>query len=225
MICLENLLDAARVGAFVKVLGDDSLYEAGKRTAGRAARQRKHNLQAIADKPEVTRIVASVREALGQHTLFQRFAVPARIGRVMVSRYEPGMTYGAHFDDAFIDGVRTDLSFTLFLSEPDSYRGGELELYTPMGSQALKLPPGCALVYPSDQLHAVRPVEDGMRLAVVGWVQSRVRAAAQRQLLFELTQATGEVQGAAEGGTGELDTALTQLRLVRNNLLRLWADS
>lgn len=220
MVCLENVLSHAHVDAFVKVLADATLFESGERTAGRAARPRKRNLQAVSDRPEVQRILATVRKALGRHAVFQRFAVPARLGRMLVSRFDPEMTYGSHFDDAFIDGLRTDLSFTLFLSAPESYSGGELELQSPMGSQALKLPAGCALVYPSDQLHAVRPVEDGVRLAVVGWIQSRVRSAPQRQLLFDLAQATDRVRDA----DGSLDDAVTELKRVRNNLLRLWSD-
>ena len=204
--------------AFVKILKSESLYESGDRTAGKAAKAAKQNLQAIADKPEVSRIVAQVREDLSKHTAFQSCAIPARIGRVMVSRYEPGMEYGTHFDDAFIAGVRTDISFTLFLSEMDEYDGGELELVTSTGSQAIKLPPGCAVVYPSDHLHGVRPVTKGTRLAVVGWVQSRIRSTAERQMLFELSEATSQIEGdsAQEG--------LLRLKYVRNNLLRMWAE-
>ena len=128
------------------------------------------------------------------------------------------MEYGTHFDDAFIAGVRTDISFTLCLSEMDEYDGGELELVTSTGSQAIKLPPGCAVVYPSDHLHGVRPVTKGTRLAVVGWVQSRIRSAAERQMLFELSEATSQIEGdsAQEG--------LLRLKYVRNNLLRMWAE-
>lgn len=222
MVCLENVLSSAHVDAFVKVLGDEALFESGEGTAGRAAKKRKRNLQAVADRPEVQRIVSEVREALNRHSLFQRFAVPERVGRILVSRYEPGMTYGTHFDEAFIDGLRTDLSFTLFLSDAESYRGGELALHSPMGTQAIKLPAGCALVYPSDQLHGVRPVESGVRLAVIGWVQSRIRAAEQRQLLFDLAEAARLVQDAS-GAPDGFDEALSQLKRVRNNLLRLWA--
>ena len=220
MVCLENVLSHAHVDAFVKVLADATLFESGERTAGRTARPRKRNLQGLSDRPEVQRILTTVRQGLGRHPLFQRFAMPARLGRMMVSRFDPQMTYGAHFDDAFVDGVRTDLSFTVFLSAPESYSGGELELYSPMGSQALKLPGGCALVYPSDQLHAVRPVEDGVRLAVVGWVQSRVRSAPHRDVLFALAQATDRVRDAGSN----LDDAVTELKRVRNNLIRLWSD-
>ena len=223
MLCLENVLAESLVRAFVTVLDDMSLYELGARTAGKTARERKQNLQAIPDKPEVQRVVSAVRDGLKQHSLFQRFAIPARIGRVTISRCEAGMSYGTHYDNAFIEGIRTDLSFTLFLSSAETYEGGEVELQSSMGAQSIKLPSGCALVYPSDQLHAVRPVLSGIRLATVGWVRSRVRSSVHRQLLFDLTQATDLISNP-ETLDESMDTAATQLKFVRNNLLRLWAE-
>ncbi len=220
IVFLENVLSSAHVGAFVKALQNEELYETGSRTAGRLAKTQKQNLQALHAKPEVVRIVQQVREDLLKHSVFQSFAVPAKLGRIMISRYEPGMQYGNHFDDAFIDGVRTDLSFTLFLSQPDSYQGGELELSTPSGSQAIKLPAGCAIVYPSDHLHAVLPVTGGVRLTAVGWVQSRIKSSAQRQLLYELNDAAHGMEDA----TVSASETLMRLKFVRNNLLRMWAD-
>ncbi|MEM9621680.1 MAG: Fe2+-dependent dioxygenase, partial [Pseudomonadota bacterium] len=193
------------------------LYESGAATAGQTAKLRKQNLQALHSKPEVAGVLRQARDDLSKHNLFRQFAIPAKLGRMIVSRYEPGMAYGTHFDDAFIDGIRTDLSVTLFLSDPDSYVGGELELTTASGTQAIKLPSGCAIVYPSDHLHAVLPVTDGMRLAVVGWVQSRIKSGEQRQLLFDLAGAIQDL----DPSSGD---ALTRLKLVRNNLLRMWAD-
>ena len=223
MLCLENVLNESHVSAFVKVLDEPSLFERGTSTAGRVARAQKHNLQAIEDKPEIKRVISEIRSALSQHTMFQRFAVPFKVGRIRISRCEAGMEYGVHFDNAFIEGVRTDLSFTLFLSSPDTYIGGEIELQSSMGAQAIKLPAGCALVYPSDHLHAVRPVETGTRLAAIGWVQSRVRSVTHRQLLFDLAQAT-ELISNAETRDEQMDAAITQLKYVRNNLVRLWGD-
>lgn len=217
MICLEDVLSQGQVSGFRNVLDLPDLFESGQRTARGAARQAKHNLQAVSERPEVKRLLGTVREGLAEHREFQRFAMPKKVGRLMISRYEPGMTYGHHFDSAFIDGLRTDLSITLFLSEPDTYTGGELEIVTSMGRQAIKLPAGCALVYPSDQLHGVLPVTDGVRLAVVGWVQSRVRLGEHRSLLYNFASALGALP---EGN----DDAMLQLKMVRNNLLRLWQD-
>ena len=215
MICLDEVLSQGQVNGFVNVLSDTSLFESGARTAGRAAKRAKNNLQGAAERPEIQRVVQTVRERLHKHEEFQRFAMPSKIGRLMVNRYEPGMTYGHHFDAAFIDGHRTDLSITLFLTEPDEYEGGELEIVTTMGRQAIKLPAGCALVYPSDQLHGVLPVTSGARLAVVGWIQSRVRLAEHRNILYQLASA---LPGLPDGD------ATLQLKMVRNNLLRLWQD-
>ena len=218
IVFLEDVLSPHHVGTFVKVLNDAELFESGSRTAGRLAKSQKQNLQALNANPEVQRVLSQVRDDLAKHTVFKQFAVLAKWGRVMVSRYEPGMHYGTHFDDAFIDGVRTDLSFTLFLSQPDSYVGGELQLVTTSGTQAIKLPAGCAIVYPSDHLHAVLPVTEGVRLSVVGWVQSRIKSSEQRQLLFELNDAIDGLGATVD------EAAKTLLKFARNNLLRMWAD-
>ncbi|MEM7001865.1 MAG: Fe2+-dependent dioxygenase [Pseudomonadota bacterium] len=204
--------------AFVAALDEDALFESGVRTAGAQAAASKTNQQAKAG-PEALRIVQQVKDELVRRDDFQRFAVPAQIGRVMISRYEAGMHYGSHFDEAFIDGVRTDLSFTLFLSEPESYTGGELALHSPAGSQAIKLPAGCAIVYPSDQMHEVLPIESGVRLAVVGWVQSRIKSTAERMLQYELGEATHAIAAGSDLAAVEL-----KLKMVRNNLLRLWSS-
>lgn len=205
----------------VKVLENAELYGSGAATVGAAAKRAKSNLQGDTQHPEVRGVIDKARSGLREHPQFETFALPLKFGRVMLNRYEPGMAYGSHFDAAFIDGVRTDLSFTLFLSDPGSYRGGELAIYSPAGSQEVKLPAGCAVVYPSDSLHAVKPVEEGTRLAVVGWVQSRIQSAEQRQLLFELTQATTQADAATD-----IDShAITRLRHVRNNLLRMWSTN
>ena len=220
IVFLENVLSAAHVDAFVKALDDVELFESGTRTAGSTAKSQKQNLQALNARPEVAGMLKQIREDLTRHSVFNSFALPARLGRLTISRYETGMQYGTHFDDAFIDGVRTDLSVTLFLSDPDTYSGGELELTTPSGSQAIKLPSGCAIVYPSDHLHAVLPVTDGVRLAAVGWVQSRIRSSSDRQLLFELHEATQQLEA---GGVQNAE-ALLKLKYVRNNLIRKWSD-
>lgn len=215
MICLDEVLSQGQVNGFVKVLSDASLFEAGARTAGRAAKRAKNNLQGAVDRPEIQRITQTVRDCLDKHEEFQRFAMPSKIGRLMVNLYEPGMTYGHHFDAAFIDGQRTDLSITLFLTEPDQYEGGELEIVTTMGRQAIKLPAGCALVYPSDQMHGVLPVTEGARLAVVGWIKSRVRLTEHRNILYQLASGLSALPD---------NDATLQLKMVRNNLLRLWQD-
>ena len=164
----------------MKILDNDALFESVEKTAGAAARKLKVNKQHISDRPEIRRVPQQVHEDLPNHTVFRRFAKTARIGRTFVSRYQAGMAYGTHFYDAFNARVPTDISFTLFLSVPEAYFRAELEMMSAMGSQAIKLPTGCAVVYPSNQLHAVRPVEQGVRLSIVGWLESRIRSAEQR---------------------------------------------
>jgi PKHD-type hydroxylase len=121
-------------------------------------------------------------------------------------------------DDALMGGLRTDLSFTLFLSDPDTYQGGALEIEDDFAPREVRLNAGDLILYPSTTLHRVTPVTSGERLAVVGWVQSLIRSEAQRDILFDLDQAiaTLEQTGAARPATDRLSKA-------RSNLLRLWA--
>ena len=137
----------------------------------------------------------------------------------MFSAYEPGMRYGSHVDDALMQGMRTDVSFTLFLSDPDSYDGGELVIESASGEDAMKLPAGSLVAYPSTALHHVAAVTRGTRLAAVGWARSYVRDGAQREMLFDLDTARRQI--FAEGGkTPEYDLVSKSLA----NLLRMWVE-
>ncbi|MEO1335249.1 MAG: Fe2+-dependent dioxygenase, partial [Myxococcota bacterium] len=160
-----------------------------------------------------------LEKALLKNADFKAVALPEKIVRLSFSRYTEGMRYGAHVDDAFIGGRRTDLSFTLFLSEPESYGGGELVIQRYDGDEQIKLPKGSLYLYPSDSLHYVAPVEFGTRLAAVGWVHSRVRMDEQRAVLFDLDRALRRLPRNDETH----DIRLTLLR-ARNSLLRMWAD-
>jgi len=122
--------------------------------------------------------------------------------------------------DAFIGADRADLSFTLFLTPPDAYSGGDLVIEEPLGARSFKLEPGQALLYPSTSLHRVTPVTDGTRLAVVGWVTSRIRLQEQRAILFEPQQAIAELE-EKEGKSQTRD----RLTLIRSNLIRLWGEA
>jgi PKHD-type hydroxylase len=137
----------------------------------------------------------------------------------MISRYAQGASYGSHTDDALMGGLRSDVSFTVFLNAPADYEGGELVLERPDGEQSFKLESGDAVVYPSTSLHRVNPVERGTRLVAVGWVQSLVRRADQRELLFDLDTARRSLF-AREGKNAEFDL----LSKCLSNLLRDWAE-
>ena len=140
----------------------------------------------------------------------------------MFSRYEPGMEYGTHVDNAVMSGrppVRSDVSLTLFLSEPDTYDGGELTIQTMTGEEQIKLPAGSIVAYPSSSLHRVAPVTRGVRVAAVTWVQSMIRDPACREILFDL-EATRRSIFETQGKTREFDLVSKCFA----NLMRMWAE-
>jgi len=194
----------------------------GKRTAGAAARGVKNNLQADGADPKVQALERFVVDALRRHPLFEFAARPARLTRLLFSRYEPGMTYGAHTDDALMgageDKLRTDLAFTLFLEEPSAYEGGALTIDSPLGEQEIKLDAGDAILYPAGSIHFVAPVSKGVRLAAVGWIESFVADAGKREILFDLS-VTRDRLAAAGVARDELLTLDKSI----SNLLRRWA--
>ncbi|MBB3711132.1 PKHD-type hydroxylase [Limimaricola variabilis] len=217
LLAIDGLLSAPEVEA-LRASIDTIDFADGRASAGRYAREVKANDQA-APSPARNAVLAKVEKALGGNALFQAAARPARMTPLILSRYRQGQTYGLHVDDALMQGIRTDISFTLFLSEPESYDGGELVIEDGFESRAVKLPAGGLMAYPSTTLHRVAPVTRGTRLAVVGWVQSRLRDAAQREMLFDLDRAVREIH--AREGKSELFDLLAKSR---SNLLRMWAD-
>jgi PKHD-type hydroxylase len=190
----------------------------GKATAGWSARLVKSNLQASRG-PELERVRGLVDTRLREHPVFALAVRPKTILGPMFSRYEPGHAYGAHVDDALMGGVRTDVSFTLFLAEPDSYDGGELVIDTAAGEEAFKLSAGSVVAYPASTLHRVMPVTRGARLAAVGWVRSFVRDPARRELLFDLETARRRLFDR-DGKSAESDL----LAKCAANLVRMWCD-
>jgi len=193
-------------------------FEDGRATAGRFAREVKANDQAAAS-PALEAVLTKVESALWAHPVFQAAARPRRLVRLILSRYRGGQAYGSHVDDAIMGGARTDLSFTLFLSEEASYEGGALVVEDALEERSIRLAPGDMVLYPSNTLHRVEPVSAGERLAVVGWVTSWVREPERREILFDLEQSLTEVH-AAEGKSALFD----RLAKTRTNLLRMWAD-
>lgn len=188
----------------------------GRSTAGAAARAVKHNEQATG--PAAMRVCGFVRQALERHPVFAAAAQPAAFSPLLVSRYRQGMGYGWHVDNARMQGVRTDLAFTVLLTAPDG-PGGVLELDLPGGIQAVGLGPGDAVLYPATTIHRVSPVGQGVRVAVVGWIQSRVRDAGQREILLDVANLRA---GLATAGLAAEPQRL--LQKIEANLLRLWTD-
>lgn len=194
----------------------------GKATAGELLKSVKNNQQIPWNHPVMKEITDLVMRALGRCDAFMSLAQPRRLAAMLVSRYEPGMAYGLHVDAPIMgepNHVRSDVSFTLFLNEPDTYQGGELAFENGSGETAFKLPARSAICYPTGQLHRVRPVEHGERLAVVGWVQSLVREPAIRELLHDLSEARELLVG--QEGAGRAVELLTKSY---SNLLRRNAE-
>lgn len=217
LIVLSGVLareDLAQVRAQLAEAG----WVDGRATAGPAARAVKNNLQA----PGLGALSTFVEEALRRHPLFEIAARVNKVSRIMFSKYEPGMEYGPHTDDAMMgrDGerLRADLAFTVFLEETEAYDGGALTIETASGEQAIKLAAGDAVLYPAGTIHWVSPVTRGARLAAVGWAQSLVRDAGQREVLFDLSVARQRLgAGAKREDTLLLDKTIS-------NLLRMWGE-
>ncbi|MFY8148289.1 MAG: Fe2+-dependent dioxygenase [Prochlorococcaceae cyanobacterium] len=217
---LEPLLPPEPVQTLVDSLqAEGAPWRSGAETAGWHARTVKRNHQLERSSPLHQELEALVREALLAHPLVRSAALPVRVHGLLFSRSRSGEGYGRHVDNAFMAGGRSDLSFTLALSDPDHYSGGALVLESPDGEEALRLPAGHAIVYPSTLLHRVEPVQSGERLAAVGWIQSRVRSAEQRELLFELDAARRTL--FQQQGKGEVFDLLCRCY---TNLLRQWGE-
>jgi PKHD-type hydroxylase len=161
----------------------------------------------------------SLTSALRANPVFEFALRPKALTPLLISKTADGGHYGTRVDSAIMGGLRTDVSFTLFLSAPESYEGGELVIETAAGSDGYKLPAGAVLVYPSTALHRVAPVTRGERYVAVGWAQSLVRDAAKRELLFDLETANRRLFDAT-GKTPEFDLYAKTAA----NLLRMWAE-
>jgi len=189
-LLLEPLLAPAAVQALRDALADpQAAWIDGATTAGWHARGLKRNHQLDGASALYRQLAPQLEAALAVHPLLQAAAFPRRVHSLLFSRSGLGEGYGRHVDNAWMAAGRSDLSFTVFLSSPDAYAGGALVLETSSGEEAFRLPAGHAVIYPSTQLHRVEPVTAGERLVAVGWIESRIRHAEQRELLFELDTA------------------------------------
>jgi PKHD-type hydroxylase len=204
----------------VRAAFDAAAFVDGRETAGWAAKTVKNNIQAKAGDAAMDAVRALVQERLMAHPLFIMSARPKHMSSLLFARYDPGMEYGAHVDDALMGGMRSDISFTLFVDEPETYGGGELVMETSAGESAVKGPSGSVFLYPSTTLHRVAKLNSGIRRVCVGWAQSFVRNAEQREILFDLDTARRAVFSAS-GKTAEFDLMSKSLA----NLMRMWAET
>lgn len=218
LLCLADILPADRLTALVDRLKTARFID-GKATAGWNAAGVKENQQA--SDPGVAQLAAEIETALRQHPVFALAARPKRLHPILFARYAPGMTYGYHVDDPLMGDppLRTDLALTLFLSDPETYDGGDLIIDQPGGEQAYKLPFGAAVLYPATTLHQVAPVTRGVRLVAITWIQSLIRDPGQREILFDLDTAR-RMLFARDGKSREFDLLSKSFA----NLLRLWAE-
>ena len=217
LLGLDAVLEPDEVTAIAARL-DRAAYQDGRATAGWHARQVKANDQLAPDDPVGRAVRGEIEAALRRHPVFLPAAQPKRI-QLLLNRYGQGQSYGTHVDDAFMNGLRTDLALTVFLSAPESYDGGDLVIETPAGEQRVKLPAGAAVLYPATTLHRVEPVTRGVRLACAGWVESRIRDPSAREILFDLERARREMF-KAHGKTGAFDLVAKACA----NLLRRWGE-
>jgi PKHD-type hydroxylase len=218
---IENVLSRDEVAQFRQRL-DAAPWADGRITAGHQSAQVKRNRQLPEDCVEARELGAVILQRLTSSAAFVTAALPHRIFPPLFNRYEPGMDFGSHIDNAIrggADRIRTDVSATLFLSGPDEYDGGELVVEDLYGTHAVKLPAGHLVLYPASSLHRVTPVTRGARIAAFFWVQSLVRDPSDRRLLLEIDLA---IQGLRRrfGESPELVT----LSGCYHNLLRRWAD-
>ncbi len=226
LIHIQNVLGPEDLQQIRAELAQASWLE-GRATAGAQALQVKNNQQLPQDSTVSQRLQARVLQAINRHATFFSAALPRKIFNPLFNRYGGEHDhYGAHIDAAVMHSrhpdqyVRSDVSCTLFLTDPDDYEGGELTIHDTYGQQQVKLPAGDMVLYPGTSLHEVRPVTRGFRLACFFWVQSMVRSDEQRRLLYELDMNLLRLR--QQHGDGPETTALTG---TYHNLLRMWADA
>jgi len=226
MITVPDVLDASQVESVRRTI-DAAQWEDGNRTSGPQAALAKNNLQLPEDSAAARDAGAVVLEALGRCPLFIAAALPLKIYPPMFNLYSGGQAFGTHIDNAIRIRrgsefrLRSDLSATLFLSDPDSYDGGELEIDDNLGALSLKLPAGHLALYPASSLHRVSPVTRGARVASFFWIESMVRDGNARAMLFDLDR-TIQALAQTQGQDSEHIIRLTGLY---HNLLRRWATT
>lgn len=225
LITIDNVLDLAGVRRFRELL-DAADWIDGRITAGSLATTVKHNQQLEIDSDLAVSLGNHLLRVLGNHPMFLSAALPEKIVPPRFNRYADGGSFGTHVDAAIMRveragmTLRSDLSATLFLCEPDEYDGGELLIETAFGAQAVKLPAGSLVLYPSSSLHQVTPVTRGARTCAFFWIQSLVRDDGERALLFDLDQNLQQLRAQLPADNPQ------QLALhgIYHNLLRRWAS-
>lgn len=237
---IEQVLDAEQLAQINQVLTQSNEHwEEGKRTAGAGMQDKKDNQQFSRQDDNYAPLAQLGISALKAHPVFMSAALPQTIMPPLFSQYHVGQLYDMHVDNALQihpdtqQWLRTDLSLTLFLNDPDDYEGGELIIQDDYGEHAIKLAAGNAILYPSTSLHRVNPVQSGTRLAMVTWIQSLVRSDEKRQILHDLDIShillrqqlqTKDDSPSLSVKETLINEQLDKLNKSYHNLLRLWAE-
>nr|WP_067288004.1 Fe2+-dependent dioxygenase [Marinobacterium profundum] len=227
---IRSLLGSTQL-AQIRSLLDRADWVDGRSSAGAQALEVKRNRQLPADSTLAQQLGDLILAALSRHPTFISAALPLRIMPPLFNRYEAGETYGLHVDNAIrflqspgqaaATALRTDLSATLFLDDPDNYDGGELQIESSFGAQSIKLAAGDLILYPASSQHRVTPVTRGSRSCAVFWLQSMVRDSSQREMLFDLDQSVQSL--GSELGQAHED--VMRLSGLYHNLVRQWAQT
>lgn len=228
LLHLKNILTRDELHTARTLLQSEAAWIDGRSSAGGQAIVRKNNQQVAQDSDVSRRLRAIVLQAVQRDPLFFSAALPRKIFNPLFNRYSGDSNhYGNHIDNAVmrshhpLEWVRTDLSCTVFLADPDEYDGGELVVQDVLGEQRIKYAAGDAVLYPGTTLHQVLPVTRGARLASFFWIESMVRGGDQRRLLFETDMALVKLRVEL----GEDHPAVVQLTGTYHNLLRMWAST
>jgi PKHD-type hydroxylase len=223
IVHVEGVLSPEQVAAARDKLAR-AAWADGRATAGEQSAQVKHNLQVPEDAPVAREVGELILGALGRNPAFVSAALPLRVFPPLFNRYDAGMAFGTHVDNAIrfagAQRFRIDLSCTLFLTDPADYDGGELIVEDAYGEHAVKLPAGDMVLYPASSLHRVAPITRGSRWASFFWAQSMIRSDAQRTLLWDMDTAIQKLSVKV----GQADPEVVSLTGAYHNLIRMWAD-
>ena len=225
LITIPDILTAEEVNTFRQKLDASDAWVDGRVSAGYQGAAVKQNEQITELSPIARELGGALLSKLERHPLFISAALPNHVYPPMFNRYANGMHFGNHVDGAvrLLPGsaakLRTDISATLFLSAPTEYDGGELRIEDTSGSQAIKLPAGHLVLYPSTSVHSVTSITRGTRVASFFWIESLIRYDAQRTILFELDTAIQKLNA-----TGADQSASVKLTGCYHNLLRMWSN-
>jgi PKHD-type hydroxylase len=218
---IDHLISSKNLIEIRQLLEDSSFFD-GKLSAGMVARSVKNNEEMNPQSANIKRLNELVMSNLVRHPKYKAAAWPKRVAAPFYVRYEAGMEYGEHVDDPVMgqgELYRTDVSTTIFLSEPEDYEGGELVIKDSYGERSIKLAAGSAVIYPSHSRHYVAPVTSGVRYVAVTWAQSTIRDAQKREMLYELNQAREML--FKEMPESE---ATHKVSATFNNLVRRWVE-